>query len=632
MFDLFIKNGIMQELNIFIFINMNPKIKKFLAPFLIIFILCINLALGFPRLSKFSAVDEPYWTYGRTSKFWNSVKAHKWKSTNVNDKPGITVAIISGLGLTQIDPMPYRSLRGDAKTDEQLAIVDKINFSFRLPIFIFTLLILPLFYVFLKKLFGATIAIIGFIFIGLSPIILGISLIINPDSLLWIFLPLSMLSYFIFQKENERKYLFISGIFLGLSLLTKYVSNILYIFYFLLPFLHYIFQEKKQDLLPYLKKASVDYCILVAISMIVFFILFPATWAHPSLLLKGTFLSKVFEKTWPLFAGIIILIMTDMFFLKSKAMKWLLDFISQYKKLILRIASGAFLLAILFVLLNTYSGMKFYDFEATIASPKGSMDSFDIVIFAEKIFADFYSLIFGVSPLILLSAIYALLAIFWGKEKISKKSIIIFYLSSFIFFYYLGSTVNDVVATVRYQITLYPLFFIIAAIGLAEIISQNTIKKYLPKTAVYFAAIAILFFSLWQIKPFYFAYASALLPNKYQVNFKDMGDGSYEAADYLNNLPDARNLTVWSDKGAVCAEFVGRCVIGFTDKHIKNERFDYFIVSSGRKSRSLKMSYHLQNIIDFKKAYSTDDVIKKITIGGRAENYVKIISAGTLYK
>jgi hypothetical protein len=127
-------------------------LKKRLIFLIIIFVLTFNFFLGFSRLSRFSAVDEPYWTYDRTPKFWQAIKEHRWKNTKVNDKPGITVAWLSGLGLPWVDPLSYKSLRGDPKTPAQMEEIRKINFSLRFPIFLFVLLTLPLFYFFLKKL------------------------------------------------------------------------------------------------------------------------------------------------------------------------------------------------------------------------------------------------------------------------------------------------------------------------------------------------------------------------------------------------------------------------------------------------------------------------------------------------
>ena len=597
--------------------------KKYVAPAIIVIVLLVNLTLGLARLGNYSSVDEPYWTYGRITKFWNGIKAHNWKTTSVNDKPGITVAILSGAGLATIDPMPYKSLRGDVKTDAELRDINTINFAFRLPIYLFCVLLLPFFYILLRKLFNQTTALIGFTLIGLSPIILGISLIINPDSLLWIFLPLSFLSYLVFQRTESKKYLYWSGFLLGLALLTKYVANILYIFFFFLPFLEYILAEKKPELRPYLKKSLRQYAILIGISMATYFILYPATWVNPKILLDGTFLSQAFRSTWPLFVGLALFIVADILFFKDRLTKWTLDFLSTYRHLLVQAISTIFLMGIIFTLLNTYTGMRLFDTAATLASPKGEGAS--LLLYADKITADIYSLIFGISPIALLGLVAALLLVTKKKWLDSYEAKIVFFFSLFILFYYLASTVNSVVATVRYQIVLYPFAFVISAIGLSYILSLKKVSSHLPSLAGVALVIVLSVWSLLSVRPFYFAYTSALLPEQYFVNLKDMGDGSYEAAEYLNNLPNPEKLTVWSDKGAVCAVFKGKCIIGFTNKRIKGVTFDYVVVSSGRKSRTLKLSGSANKIIDFKKAYDTNETVFTITIGDRPNNFVKVI-------
>lgn len=612
---------------------MNASFKKYVAPAVIAIVLLANLSLGLTRLGSYSSVDEPYWTYGRVSKFWDSIKAHKWKSTSVNDKPGITVAILSGAGLMKIDPMPYESLRGDPKTDAELSDINDINFFFRLPIYLFSVLLLPLFYFLTRKLFSQMTALIAFVLIGLSPILLGISLIINPDSLFWLFLPLSLLSYFVFQKEGTRKYLFLTGILLGLSLLTKYVANILYVFFFFLPFLEYAFTKEKPDIKTYLKKSLSDYAVLAALSMAVFFVFYPATWVNPKLLLEGTFLSKAFETTWPLFAATVVLVAADMAIFKNRMTTATLNFLADKKLIIMRIASAAFLGGIAFVLANTYTGMRIFDTDGALASPKGAGQGPILPLYADKITADIYSLIFAISPIAFLAIIVSLLLVFRKKWIDRYETKIIFYLSAFILFYYLASTVNHVVATVRYQIALYPLAFIMAAIGLSSVLSAERIRKYLPSAAAYLFLIGISLTSLISVKPFYFAYTSEILPKEYFVNLKDMGDGSYEAAQYLNNLPEPEKLTIWSDKGAVCAVFKGNCVIGFTNKRIKGVSFDYVVVSSGRKSRSLKLSGGANGTIDYRKAYEEGQpAAYTVIIGNRPNNFVKVIDAADVKK
>lgn len=604
-------------------------LKKYAATALIVLVMTFDLFLGLTRIGTYSAVDEPYWTYGRISKFWTAIDERKWSSTDINDKPGITVALLSGFGLLRYDPMLYAGTRGDTKTQQQLADIDGINYSFRLPVFLFCVLMLPAFYFFLKRIAGKTVALIGTVMIGLSPILLGIAMIINPDSLLWIFLPLSLLSMFAYRKKPKPWYLIMSGIFLGLSLLTKYVANILYVFFLLLPFMEYVFSEEKPSLREFLKKALIDYLILAAVSMLTFYALYPATWKHPGVLLKGTFGSKAFEKTWPLFAGLVALIAADTALFSNRLTRPILDFLSKYRRILTILLVFVLLGMSVFVFADTYLGMKPFDFEGILSSPKGiGMGSEGPVkAIAGAMLADLYSLVFGMHPVVFCLFVVGLLSATRREGIPERERKTVVYFTLFILLYYVASTANDVVATIRYQIILYPLSFVIAAIGAEHLLSLVSMPKRTARLLTALLLVAMLSFSLIRIRPFYFAYASSLLPNRYLLNTKDMGDGSYEAAAYLNSLPDARNLVVWSDKGAVCNEFVGTCNIGFTKKDLEGKHFDYFVISVGRLSRSMKLSGGVANLVDFKKVYSSSVYEKNFSIGGRENNFVRIIRA-----
>ena len=117
-----------------------------------------------------------------------------------------------------------------------------------------------------------------------------------------------------------------------------------------------------------------------------------------------------------------------------------------------------------------------------------------------------------------------------------------------------------------------------------------------------------------------------LLPKKYYLNLKDMGSGSYEAAQYLNSLPDAKKITIWSDKKGVCTFFAGSCSTSLTLSNLRSSRFDYFVLSSGRESRTTKMTVlETFNGLTFDKLYSSNNWIYKLELGNRPGNYVKII-------
>ena len=590
-------------------------------------IVASSLYFGLPRLKNFSGVDEPYWSYDRVPKFWQSVKVQKWKSTNICDKPGIPLAIISGAGLPFISEniKDLGKLRYDTKTVTELNAIRDIYYKLRFPVFIFTLLSIPLLYFLLRKLLGDTTAKFATIFIGFSPVLLGISLIINSDAILWILTALSTLSLFVFLKDKQKKYLIFSGIFLGLSVITKYVANVLFIYFFFIFLLEYILHAHKTiELKTYLRESLQNYLTLLFVAMLTAFVFFPATWVKFSVLLNATIGNAVFASVWPLFVGIILLLALDILLFKAKLSSVVFGFFISYKQWLIKIIGGVFLALSLTVFLHVYAGMQLFDIHHLIASPKGIGDGSALVRYVGAILADLYSLFFSISPLVLILLLFSVFKLF-QKNELGRDAITVVYLIIFILIFYLGSAVNDVVTTVRYQIMTYPLVFVLAAIGANHFMQLEKVKKLIPIWASYVIVILILLSSLIAIKPNFLAYASEILPKNLSVNLKGMGEGSFEAGTYLNSLPGAHEMTIWSDKGAVCEAFVGKCYIDFKNKTFRENQFDYFVVSTDRQSRSLKMSGGEIAGIDFEKLYSYQNPEFEIIIGDRAINFVKVI-------
>lgn len=602
--------------------------KKKIITVLIFFAIAVSsFSFGYERLKNFSGVDEPYWSYGRVPNFWNAVKTHQWKKTNICDKPGITIAAVSGAGLPFVSEnlKSLKSLRFERKTPEQVQQIRDAYFHLRLPVFIFTLLILPLFYFLIRKLLGEQTANFAVIFIGFSPVLLGISLIINSDAMLWIMTGLSTLSLFVFLKNNEKKYLVMSGFFLGLSVITKYVANVLFVYFFLIFILEYVLWAHKDiGIEKYLKIALKNYALLFVAAMLTAFVFFPATWVKLGVLYNATLGNEVFSSTLPLFLGIIALLAIDILALKAKFSNLVFGFFVKYQDLWAKITASVFLLLTVFVFLHVYAGLKTYDLQAIIASPKGIGSGNFGYKYLGALSGDLYSLIFSLSPLVLLLLLFSIFNLF-RKKRLERDNITVLYIVIFIFIFYLGSAVNAVVNTVRYQIMVYPLAFVLAAIGISEILKIEKIKKLVPVWVAYFVSILILIASLFSVKPNFLAYASEILPNDFIVNLKGMGEGSYEAATYLNSLPNAHDMTIWSDKGAVCEVFVGRCFIDFKKQTFKENRFDYFVVSTDRKSRTLKLSGGVNEKADFKKAYALEHPAYELIIDNNPNNFVKVI-------
>ena len=586
---------------------------------------------GLSRLTEYAAVDEPLWIDGRIAKYWKNIGERDWKGTNISDKPGITVALVSGPGTLFKSTKEYKTLHYQGEVFNLKNDVESYYFAFRFPQLLFVTLFLPLFYFFLERLLGRRHALFSFIFIALSPVLIGITKIINPDSLLFVFAPLSLLSYLTFQRRGAFRYLIFSGIFLGLALLTKYVANILFVFFLGLIFLEYLYHPK-QALVPfalYLKKSLQHLALLTFAALATFYILFPAVWLKPSKLLASTLGSQAFEKVAPLFLVLIVLILIDQWLNASRLTNSILDLLQKLKRSLALIIGGVFFGAALFTLFDTWLGMTPYHFMELLASPKTIAGKSD---FIGAYLSNFYPLLFGVTPIVLLFLIIA--PFFFFKRHFSESVALrtSFYLVVFILLYYLGTTVNHVGAIVRYQIILFPLAAIIAGITLEHslmAIRERLSIKAMP-TPVFVASLIILFGGLSLFTtPFPLSYASTMLPAKYSIDVKDMGAGSYEAARYLNSLPNAESMLIWTDKDGVCKFFVGRCKRGRSYEALRRDGLDYIVVSTGRESRTTKMMggdivNNKPGLIRFDEYYAKTDPVFQILINNRPSHFVKV--------
>ena len=607
-------------------------IAQGLPTLLLIFIVMgMFFTFGLSRLTEYAAVDEPLWIDGRIAKYWKAVDRYDWEKTDISDKPGITVALTSGVGTLFKSTNEYRTIHFQGEVFNLKEGVESYYFAFRFPLLLFVTLSLPLFYFFLERLLGRRQALFSFVLIALSPVLIGMTKIVNPDSLLWVFSPLSLISYLIFLKRRSFRYLIFSGILLGLALLTKYIANILFVFFLGLIFLEYLYHPK-QSLIPfvlYLKKSLKDLALLTFTALATFSLLFPAVWVKPSKLLTSTIFSQAFEKVAPIFLVLILLILVDQWINASRVTIATLNVLQKMKHMLALSVGSIFFIAFLFTLGNTWSGMIPYNFMDLLASPKTIAGKSD---FIGTFLSNFSPLIFSVTPFVFFPLLIA--PLFFLKRNFFTSAALrtSFYLIIFILLYYLETTVNHIGAIVRYQIIIFPLAAIIAGITLEHlliIIHKKLSIKEVTTPALISSIIVFLGGLLLFITPFPLSYASALLPNKYSVDVKDMGAGSYEVAKYLNTLPDAEAALIWTDKDGVCKFFVGRCMSNLEYEQLRGKGLDYIVVSAGRQGRTLKMmggdvNENKPGLIRFDLYYSKENPIFQIFINERPSHFVKV--------
>ncbi len=596
---------------------MKPLSKKTVA-FFILFLMILQFSFGFYRIQKEAYVDEALWIYSRIPKFWQNMSEADWKRTKRSDKPGVTLMYVTGIGL-----LDKEHLINCKKTCNDTQTLEIMLRNLRTPVLLMTALFIPLLFLLLNKLFNQKTALISITLIALSPILLGMSRIINPDAMLWTFTTGTILSYLVYLKNtSSNKFLYLSGILMGLALLTKYVANILFVFILALPFLNYIFTKRKLIIAKYFKEQSLSYLQFIGISILTFSILYPTVWIRPYIILKGTIYSQAFSSTWPFFILLIAMLSTDIFIFNSLLLKKTLPFIRKHSLLLKKILAGIFVVISAVILLNVLIKQPFFNFSDILASPKSSHKSANPLFF---FLTNFYPLLFGITPLALI-AIFAnsIKTIRQKNDPRNNEQNVFFYFLLFIFLYYLASLFSGVAGTIRYQIMLYPIILIMAGISISHFSKQ--LKNIF---VVLLLLLAILIYPLYKIKPYYISYVSSLLPQKYYLDHKDMGNGSYEAAMFLNSLPNAKNLSIWADKKGVCTFFVGKCIANVSTKRIQRDDYDYYVVSSGREkmvSRQflLRKNKEARNIPYVNLLYSQNNYIHIINLGNRPNNFIKI--------
>lgn len=598
------------------------KTFKKLEIFTIFILTLIFFTTSLNGISKQALVDEPLWMFNHVEKYSNKIIEGDLRHSTPHDKPGVPVAILSSVALLKY-PNPSE-IKKNISPSEYIDLATRM----RIPIVIFASLILPLFYLILRQLFNSKVSILSYASISLSPILIGFTRTINPDALLWILLPLSLLFFLLSIHTNNRKIIIITGILFGLAILTKYIANILFIFFILVIFIHLSLTSKKRISLLNLKKSLKTYFTISLIAIFLTFILLPATWVYPKSLLTRTFWSQAFEPIWLPFIIFIALLLYDIFIHKNSIILKILNIISTYKKIIISSFSYLFILNIIFIIFSSQTN-SFFDYQLSITSPKSSVTN---IGFLGTFFGSFYVLFYGIFILSLIGFISTLF--FIKKEKSTFIQASLLSLSIFIPFYYIGSTISGVSSIIRYQIALYPIAFIISGYGLYKL-SLYFNKKYFPALTLLYAGLLII--SLWQVSPYYQSYNNIILPKKNILNIKDMGDGSYQAAQYLNNLNNAKNLTIWSDKNGVCSIFIGNCTSSVELQKLtkKNIKFDYFVTSSTKKNlitrkfnRELRRSNVPTNPIIFTNLYKKNIYAEhEIILGLNNFNKIKIINA-----
>ncbi len=634
--------------------NMTFIKKNLKSITLIIIVVFVFISTGLYHLNQFETSDEHFWRLERIPQYWTAISTGNLKQTYINDKPGVSIAIISGMGLPFVsqDKSNYNS------TQE---FTMALNYALRLPLLLFNgLVMLPLLFWLLTRAFNRRVASIGIILIGVNPILIGISQIINPDALLWSFSTGAILAFFVLLKTNKKKFVIITGLLTGAALLSKYTANLLFVFYIIIAGLHLIYFDISNTK-KWLQTLLKNYLYIFLISILVFVILLPATLFNFSLFLYGTLLSPPLKPIIIPLSIIIALFAIDAFLLKAKLTIFLARILKKIQTPILYLSILPLLFLVLFALINAWTDAHFIaldNLKETVADTQKLI--FPMLeglprpaYFAGEIAIQSFNILFALTPIILLFTTTTIILVF--LKKIPKKYFTVIIFCTIIpFFFFIGGLLTETFVNIRYALILVPLFAILASIGLDTIFTLFTRRDALQpayrrdalqpvyrrgrcvSTTMFSIFLMILFFvqgiSVYLSAPYYFNYQSTLLPKKFILT-DSWSYGIFETTQYLNSLPNAQDLTIWSDRKAVCYYFVGNCIMSRkidTTKDIP----DYFIVT-----RRGVLRHHFKWLEPFEAPYSVDTIYSKeildnpiwqLNILNRPENYIKVIDTHNL--
>jgi hypothetical protein len=542
------------------------------------------LIFGTYHLGQFMSVDESKWVNVRVPQLYDALLKMDFGRTFINDKPGVLPAFLSGFVNFFLDHNFYKN---------NPLIYEQYLFWWRLPIVIFNFLMLFLIYFFTKKLLNKQYSILITGLIALNPILIGISQVVNPDATLWSVGFLSFLTFFLYLKTNEDKYTWYSGIFFGLALISKYFISIFYIFFFFVVYFEYLFRiiNRKQFF-----QRCLDLGKVYLISIFVYTLLFPATWINPVQIIKGTIGANILNPGAFLFLIFLFIILLESIVFEGRFIKIIRQKIDIEKFLLIYFCIS-FLIFFGFLSLNLFLNYSF--FNPDILNRLYFANS-DKLFFANLMFSA-YTIFFSLTYVLLFALLISPLFFAIKKGKSFKmESLVAVSIFILILLFIIGSSLGGFIVNARYQIILYPLYCLLSAIFFIRLIKSLRFRLF-----IIFLLLSFSFFVTHRTAPFYLHYTNGLNIHN-SVITEAWGFGGYELAQKINQLPEAENIVVWSDREGFNEFFIGKSYWRGADDPF-NYGIDYLTLTKGGENIALKAykynkgKSYLYKILDFYK-------------------------------
>jgi hypothetical protein len=252
--------------------QLKDRIKNFVSAALLFTLAFVPRYMG---LGRIIVADEQLWI-GRSIRFFKSLIDFDLMGTSQSGHPGVITMWLSGISIG------LKHLIDGSKS------VGDLLFAGQFPIALMTSVSVVIMYFLIRKVFDEMTAIIASILIAIDPFFIALSRIIHLDALTTCFMTLSVLSFMVFLKESNKRYLLFSSICTGLGVLAKIPAVFLYGFIGLVILLEFI-SKSVNDNLPVkesIPKYFKIYTLWFIISIGVIFAFWPAMWSDPMVFLR----------------------------------------------------------------------------------------------------------------------------------------------------------------------------------------------------------------------------------------------------------------------------------------------------------------------------------------------------------
>ncbi|MFA9262549.1 MAG: glycosyltransferase family 39 protein [Undibacterium sp.] len=592
-------------------------------------ILAFYSLFGSLHLTQFLTADEHYWLYERVPKYWNAWGDWELKKTFINDKPGISLAIVTGPALLALPDTSKHCVEEKNRLYEcRVQDTTRLLLAFRLPLLIVNGLILVYLFFLLSRLFDPWTGFFAATLTGLSPILVGMTQIVNPDALLWSTSAAAFFSFFAVLKYGRRRDVIATTIFTALAILSKYTALILFPGFALALLIHFVvtLEDHSAEALHATFKA--DFYRLLAITLGTTGLVLALV---PAFLLDRKYLAEylatVPDKEVLLFVSIPIALafFLDTLVLRSKILIALRRSLHRLLPFFRSIALFAIFLVIAVIAARyLFPHWSIYAIPFDIKDLTDARYHSSIPNLFEAFFLEWNAILFSLPPILLVSLL--ILGIFGLRRKPLTDAPIILTLALFTLSFIIVLIHSNILATARYAIMLFPILGLLGAFGLRELAHFSETRWPHFRSNLALLIIVGSTISLVSIYPFYANYANAFLP-KTALIADAWGYGGYEAAEYLNRLPNASKLTVWSDYYGVCEFFVGRCLTAYTfdGNEIKP---DYYVLTRRGEARYMSRFDRWERLsgLTAHRYYRQTAIspVWSLDIDNRPGNYVKV--------